>query len=472
MLLTGIRLIILRLLRLFYPRVEVQGREHLPSSGPILFVLNHPNGLLDPLLLMASLQRRVVFLAKSTFFGNLLGRLCMQSFGALPVYRQQDRHDARAAALKERNEQTFARCRALLREQVALALFPEGTTHSGSELLPLKTGAARIALSAEAETSGGLGLQIVPVGLWYQNKTLFRSSALLVIGQPFTIEEYAAQYAVQQRAAVQSLTDAIGAALRTVVLEAENAELLTGMPVIAAWTAPGGPPATLPQQHARAAALLAGYERLAANDPERAMRLAQQARRYGRTLRTLGIRDPWALELTTVRSGRLFTLALPLIVGLPFALAGFALCYGPYRLAGVIAPPLVGRHDTLLGTGKLITGSALVLIGWIVAAVLVGVLAGGWWALLLLVLAPMLGYVALRWGERWRALREALAYSWFRARHHTLTQHLIERRVALTREVLAAAQMAETLPAVPEPTSAPPIASAATSVAPQRTRST
>lgn len=441
-----VRFMILRLLRLFYPRVEVQGRELLPPRGPILFVLNHPNGLLDPLLLMARLDRRVAFLAKSTFFANPLGRLCMDAFGALPVYRQQDQAAEPTVALRDRNETTFARCRALLREDTALALFPEGTTHSGTELLPLKTGAARIALSAEAETDWQLGLQIVPVGLWYQNKTLFRSAALLVVGQPFTITSYAAPYADDSRAAVQSLTDAIRRSLSGVVLQAENAEILRGMPVIAAWTAPSGPPATLPQQHARTAALLDAYERLAVNDPALALGLAQQARRYARTLRTLGIGDPWALELSRVRGWWLAALGLRLVLLLPLALAGFALSYGPYRLAGLIAPPLVGRHDTLLGTGKLITGSAMVLIGWLLGALATGWLLGAAWGLALFAVAPLLAYGALRWGEGWRAFREALGYSWFRVRHQTLAQHLIERRLALTRQVLAAVQMADTLP--------------------------
>ncbi len=89
MLKQGIRFLILRLIELFYPRIEVDGRENLPS-GPAIFVLNHPNGLLDPLVLMAGIGRHAHFLAKSTFFANPLGRLAMGSFGALPVYRQRD----------------------------------------------------------------------------------------------------------------------------------------------------------------------------------------------------------------------------------------------------------------------------------------------------------------------------------------------------------------------------------------------
>lgn len=443
-----LRFAIIQLLRLFYPRIEVQGRDRLPTSGPIMFVLNHPNGLLDPLLLMASLHRPVAFLAKSTFFAHPLGRLCMDAFGALPVYRQQDRGTPGSAVddAGARNEATFARCRALLRDQRALALFPEGTTHSGSALLPLKTGAARIALGAEAENGWTLGLQIVPVGLWYEHKTLFRSSVLLVIGQPLTIDAYADRYRTDSRAAVHALTDVIGDQLDTVVLQAENAELLAGMPLLAAWTAPDGPPATLPERHAQTARLLAAYRHLARVEPERLARLSAQAWRYARTLHMLGISDPWALELARGHLWRIGVWSALLIVTLPLALAGFVLSYGPYRLAGAITPRLVGYHDTLLGTGKLIVGAALVLLGWLVAAVVVGALAGAGWGVLLFALAPLLAYSALRWGEAYRELRHMIAYRWLRAQHHTLALQLRARRQALAAAVWDAVQRAEAAP--------------------------
>jgi hypothetical protein len=173
-------------------------------------------------------------------------------------------------------------------------------------------------------------------------------------------------------------------------------------------------------------------------DPRRAAALAQHARRYARTLHTLGIADPWALELAAPRRWPLLWRAVLLSISLPLAIAGFALSYGPYRLAGRITPPLVGRHDTLLGTGKLITGSALVLLGWIVWAVVIGFLVGTWWGLALFVAAPALAYIALRWGETWRELRDALGVRWLRRRQAGLVQHIVARRHALTAEVIAA----------------------------------
>src|SRR5450432_1317910 len=154
------------LVRLYYPVRLVEGGARIPRDRPVVFVLNHPNGLLDPIVLRVATGRATRFLAKSTLFGNPLGRLAM---GA------------------SRNDESFARCRAALARGEALALFPEGVSHSDPQLRPLKTGAARITLSAErevADAGGQLGAVVVPVGLFYERKTLFRSRVLLDVGEP------------------------------------------------------------------------------------------------------------------------------------------------------------------------------------------------------------------------------------------------------------------------------------------------
>lgn len=436
-----VRFLILRLVELFYPRIEVDGRENLPG-GPLLFVANHPNGLLDALVLMVGLRRHMSFLAKSTFFANPIGRLLMDAFGALPVYRQRDEGSAGGAHgdRSDRNEVTFARCRGLLRQGRPMALFPEGTTHSNPTMLPLRTGAARIALSAEAEAEWRLGLQVVPVGLWYQNKARFRSSALLVVGQPIDLAEYAAGYAADPHQAVDDLTERIDMRLDSVVLQAENAEVLYGIPLVAAWTAPDEPE-TLEEQHDRATALLAAYERLRASDPARLEAIAQHARRYARVLRTFGIGDPWALELAEADRQRLGWLLLALVAGFLPAAAGFALSYGPYRLAAPLTPLLLGKYEETTSTGKLIIGSVLVLLGWALAALVCGLVFGWAAGVVLFALAPALGYIALRWGEIWRELREVVGYNWLHLRHRALAQELIAQRRSLADEVVQALQV-------------------------------
>lgn len=442
-----IRFIILCLIQLFYPRIEARGEERLLGQ-PTLFVLNHPNGLLDALVLMQALGQHVSFLAKSTFFVNPIGRVLMQAFGALPVYRQRDlgKRGGPPDGATNANEATFAGCRALLRTGQPIALFPEGTTHSNTMMLPLRTGAARIALSAEAEAGWQLNLQIVPVGLWYQKKSQFRSSALVVFGQPFGLAEFKSRYLADEHATVDALTEQIDAWLDTVVLQAENAELLTGIPVVAAWTAPREL-ASLEDQHARATELLAAYLRLRVTDPARLEAIAREARRYARVLRTLGIKDPWDLELSAARRGRIVALVGGLLIGFVPALVGCALSYLPYRLAAPLTPMLLGKYEETTSTGKLIIGATLVVLTWLIEAIIVGALYGPLWGLALLVIAPLLAYIALRWGEGWRELREAAGYAWLTTRHKKMVAELVARRRALAEQVAEAVQMADRTPA-------------------------
>ncbi|HEV2904395.1 MAG TPA: 1-acyl-sn-glycerol-3-phosphate acyltransferase, partial [Pyrinomonadaceae bacterium] len=57
---------VLRLaLRIYFRRVEIVGLENVPACKPVIFVLNHPNALVDPVFLLCLAPRRVSFLAKA-----------------------------------------------------------------------------------------------------------------------------------------------------------------------------------------------------------------------------------------------------------------------------------------------------------------------------------------------------------------------------------------------------------------------
>ena len=73
----------------FFERVDVAGREHLPETGPLLVVSNHPNTLMDPILVATQWQRPLSFLAKSPFFKGFVG-VIMRAAHAIPLYRKED----------------------------------------------------------------------------------------------------------------------------------------------------------------------------------------------------------------------------------------------------------------------------------------------------------------------------------------------------------------------------------------------
>ena len=77
-------------LRLFFRRIETSRAHLVPAAGALVFVLNHPNGIIDPALVFAALPRRISFLAKSTLFRIPVAGWLLRTVEALPLYRRVD----------------------------------------------------------------------------------------------------------------------------------------------------------------------------------------------------------------------------------------------------------------------------------------------------------------------------------------------------------------------------------------------
>jgi glycerol-3-phosphate O-acyltransferase/dihydroxyacetone phosphate acyltransferase len=120
--------------------------------------------------------------------------------GVVPIHRTRDGTDTR------QNLSAFASCHAALARGAHIAIFPEGEMHTEPALMPLKTGAARIALGAATE-AGVHGIVIVPVGLVYQDRGRFRSDIEIHFGDPIEIDEWAEQARSDPRKAAREVTD-------------------------------------------------------------------------------------------------------------------------------------------------------------------------------------------------------------------------------------------------------------------------
>src|SRR5207237_9806780 len=133
---------ILRLaLRIYFRRIEVAGLEHVPLDTPVIFVLNHPNALVDPVFLLCLAPRKVSFLAKAPMVRMPVIGYLIKALDSLPVYRRQDEGQD-----VTKNQETFVAARKLLAKGGTIGICPEGVSHDEPGLRPIKTGAARLAL--------------------------------------------------------------------------------------------------------------------------------------------------------------------------------------------------------------------------------------------------------------------------------------------------------------------------------------
>jgi glycerol-3-phosphate O-acyltransferase / dihydroxyacetone phosphate acyltransferase len=208
-------------LRWFYRDVEVVGIDHLPQAGPVLLASNHPNALVDALVIACTLNRPVTLTAKATLLDHPATRALMRAVGVVPLRRASDErarraHDPERRTLSpdpSRNEQAFGAVLDALRAGGMVLLFPEGKSHSEPALAPLKTGLARLALMARDDRHLD-HLPIVPVGLTFERKWEPRSRVLIRVGTPILTGVEVPNDA----AGVAALTDRIDAGLRQVTL--------------------------------------------------------------------------------------------------------------------------------------------------------------------------------------------------------------------------------------------------------------
>lgn len=426
-------------LRVFFRRVEVVGAERLPRDRPLVLVANHVNGLVDPLLLWGPLAVHPRLLAKSTLWKNPFIRPWVELAGAIPVYRRQDLADT------SKNVETFARSTEVLAAGGALALFPEGGSHHEPGLQPLKTGAARIVLDAEARHPG-LGVRIVPVGLLFERKQKFRSRALVQVGVPIDPAAEAERHREDPAEAVRALTARVDKALKAVTLNYETwdeARLVAQAAEIYQHPAPELPGGgRLAESFPVQKAFREGYDELRRRFPERTAAVADAMRTYDRLLRTFNLRDdhvaasyPPALVMRFV----LRTL-LRLLVYLPVALVGTALNLVPYILVDLIAG--IPKRADQTATYKVFSALILYPATWIAAGVLVADWAGeAGWGVAAALAGPFTGWVALRFHDRRvRFWREARAWFVLRTKKR-LVKELKAQRSELLREVEELAEL-------------------------------
>jgi glycerol-3-phosphate O-acyltransferase/dihydroxyacetone phosphate acyltransferase len=397
----AIRAILRVILRIFFPRIELSGRDRVPADGPVMFAVNHPNGLIDPLFLICLSPRPVSFLAKAPLFDMPVIGWFVRVLGSIPVYRRQD-----GAFDPRQNLKTFERARAILNTGGAIAIFPEGASHGDPKLRPIKSGAARIALGATAVAEGEQSLTIAPVGIYYTAKGIFRSGALLYFGEPITLARTSLGAEGEPSPdEVRNLTRRIEQALSNVTLQADEHEALTLVARAEQVLSSDEPAGTdrLVDQFELRRRILAGYSKLRDMAPERVASVSARIARYESELGKAGI-DPQTLlphDLPPAQLMRELVKAVAFfLILMPPALVGAVAHYPAYRLVGFIATGLSRGDDDIVATIKILAGALLFPLTWIAIAVAVGLRYGTVAAIAVLLVAPLTGYTALRFFER------------------------------------------------------------------------
>jgi len=361
-----IRLISLAGVYTFFRRISSQHVNNIPTDTPVIFVSNHPNTMIDPLVVGTTCNRKLFFFAKSTLFNNFFSKWLLPKLQLVPVYRRQD-----DPSQTNKNQDTFEKGFQILKNNGAFLIFPEGVSTGERTLSKIKTGAARIGFGAMVKNDWALDITMIPVGLSYSNAIKFKSNVIVRYGSPISLKEFRDQYNLDEFNVVNQLTQQIETALTkltTNVNDLASEEIVSALELIykkELMTDLGLDLKNKSDDFSATKGLVNGVEWYFKNKPERVEEFKEKFQNYQNHLSLLKLKDEF-LDPTN-KSITLFKriqIIAYLTLGFPIYLYGVINNIIPYKLPRLIAKQFA-RSKSEIAPTKLITGIGIFVIYYI-----------------------------------------------------------------------------------------------------------
>lgn len=353
MLLALLRTATRAILWLFFRKVELHGRDLIPRTGPLLVVANHPNVVLDILVVGSAIPRDDLrFLGKSTLFRSPLLGVMLRLAGVIPVSRTQDAGEPMSA-----NREMLRRAVSVLEENATLVVFPEGLSHAEMKVRPLRPGMARIALAA---AESGSDVAIVPMGLDFTDPGTFRSDVAIHVGSPVSVVTFLASHQADRRLAEQELTALLHERLAALTRHIDDARLETLVrslsEIYADHVAQEFEDAGELSRRLRAEQeIIRAAHYFAGREPGLIQEMSAQLRAHLRKLRLLHVHPS---SIAPGRWSRQIPGRIAAVVLAPLALVGWAANAVPYYLPRAFVPRYQ-REPEMIATVKLAAGAII-----------------------------------------------------------------------------------------------------------------
>ena len=378
------------IVRTFFREIVVEGSHHVPSRGPAILTANHPNSLLDPLvLLFLPMPCRLRFVAKASLFSVPVLGWMLRRFRAIPVIRRSDIEGPVDYSV------FFAACIEALAAGDAVVIFPEGRSLPHPTMASLRTGAARLFFLALRR---GIYAPIIPVGLNYEQGAIFRSSVLISVAPPIDAQEYWVRYQHIPEEAVRELTTAIARSLQHHVFQAESFRDRELMLLLERLYGRTESEPSWALRWARLKQFERGLAALRHQAPHEIARVRHLLSRYERIVSLARGFDRQESGPAERRIGSI----LAALAGLFVAAVGVALNWIPYRLCGRLVR-LTGRDQADAATFKIVYACVLFPATYLIEAFLAWTWGGVAAALSFAVSIVPLTYFTLLFFEWWEA---------------------------------------------------------------------
>jgi glycerol-3-phosphate O-acyltransferase/dihydroxyacetone phosphate acyltransferase len=421
----------------FFKRVDVRHLERVPIDGPVLLCINHPNNLIDSLLVSAVLPRKVHYLATAALFRNPLLARFLRAAGAIPVYRRQDDPDK-----MDRNVDAFAACHAAFDGGHVVAIYPEGTTHAETRVQRIKTGAARIAL--EYEEHRPQTLVLLPLGLTFEARKSFRARVLVSFGPPLPVHPYLAAYREDAAKAVDGLTTAIQYAMEAQVVHVDRiddsaiiraVEQLYRDELVRELREQRGVGDQEVDMLRLSRSIVDAVHHFKTRDPERVAQIWQSIQGYRALLAEYRVRDESVrARLSRPRLPRRLLTPWEAVLGFPIFAYGALVNALPYYVPRWLAHQ-IARKETDYATTRFLASIVAYPVFWGLEIWLVGLALGWRLALLFALTLPVSGLIAYRYLVGAGRLRSQFRLGMLALRQGAVAKRLVAERQELMAEL-------------------------------------
>jgi hypothetical protein len=352
----------------------------------------------------------------------------------IPIHRREDSPDQPI-----NNEEAFAASFKALQQKKTLLIFPEGNSFNQRRLRKIKTGTARIALGAEANSNNSLSIKILPVGLNYSAPTRFRSDVFVNVGEPITAADYAMAYKQDGPAAVLALTEEIRQRLEALIIHTptdEEDELARQVHAIYKERLSEAIPLQArphEQDFLHAQAIIRSISHFSQTQPARVAVLKQKLNDYMLQLKRLRLQDALMGKRSDVVLRQAILNLLYLVLGLPLYLYGLLHNYLPYiipsKVAGAVTKEEEWRAPVMLTVGIFTFPLFYLLEVGLVRSWLHPTLP---WSVLYFLSLPLSGFFSFYY---WNTLQYTQKH-WLLLRLFAKRQHLVDSLRQQRNEIL------------------------------------
>lgn len=407
--------------RAFFRRIFYSNLKKVPLEKPLLFVGNHQNSFMDGILVGSYLPQPIHFTMRADMFRKRFARFCLRELNVAPVYRLEE-----GLENVHKNLETFSDIYDILKKNGNFIMFSEGLCVQEKRLQKLRKGTARLAFGAEEKY--GLDVNIVPVGINYTYPASFRKEVMINFHDSFSIKELTELYREHPAKALLAFNEKCNAGLQKEVIIVENpaddwmAEKLFVMTrnniihPFFKWKF------ETDDRRQGEKALSEKINYIRNTSPEMTEKLTEKIKVYTDLLDSNSLKDAnFARKLDW---GWLRYIAV--IAGFPVYVAGILSNLLPFIVPRTLSDKLI-RDPRFYSSFYITTGTLLYLIYFPLVLILSGIYAG-LTGLLLALLVPVTGYLALFYQEIAKERFHTFLYWWKSVTDRPLIKELAKQR--------------------------------------------